>query len=220
MPAYRSAERELPEGSVVMLDNCPVLADGSSRAVSDLLDRVTAVFADRSRSLQEACETVTRILGTEHLEQLEERTIVLLARTRAFGADRLAEWVLRPEPASVSQARTLAVDQLTTWGLDELVFTTELVVSELVTNAVRYSDGPIELRLIRDRALTCEVSDTNSTVPHLRRAQAEDEGGRGLYITAQLTQRWGTRPVRRGKIIWAEQALPDHVPATGAPAPH
>jgi hypothetical protein len=220
MPAYQSVARELPEGSVVMLDSCPVLADGSSRPVEGLLDRMTAVFADRSRPLQDACDAVTRILGTGHREQPEERTIVLLARTRAFGPDRLAEWVLRPEPESVSQARTLAVDQLTAWGLDELAFTTELVVSELVTNAVRYSDGPIELRLIRDRALTCEVSDTNSTVPHLRRAQAEDEGGRGLYITAQLTQRWGTRPVRRGKIIWAEQALPDHVSAAGTPAPH
>ena len=82
------------------------------------------------------------------------------------------------------------------------------MVSELVTNAVRYSEGPIGLRLIRDRALTCEVSDTSSTSPQLRQAADNDEGGRGLFIAAQLTQRWGTRPTRRGKTIWTEQALP------------
>jgi anti-sigma regulatory factor (Ser/Thr protein kinase) len=97
---------------------------------------------------------------------------------------------------------------LSAWQLDDLEFTMSLVVSELVTNAVRYSDGPIELRLIRDRALICEVTDTSSTSPNLRHAEDSDEGGRGLHITAELTQRWGVRPERRGKTVWAEQTLP------------
>nr|WTB32329.1 ATP-binding protein [Streptomyces sp. NBC_00830] len=87
----------------------------------------------------------------------------------------------------MAQARKHAVDQLAAWSLDDLTPTTELVVSELVTNALRYSDGPIGLRLIRDRTLTCEVSDTSSTAPQLRRAEDNDEGGRGLFITGQLT---------------------------------
>ncbi|MGW1364410.1 ATP-binding protein [Streptomyces chartreusis] len=85
---------------------------------------------------------------------------------------------------------------------------TELLVSELVTNAIRYGRPPISLRLIRDSGLVCEVSDASSTAPHLRRARTYDEGGRGLLLVAQLSERWGTRHAADGKIIWAQQRLP------------
>ena len=98
-------------------------------------------------------------------------------------------------------------EQLDEWGLSEASFVTELVVSELVTNAIRYGSEPIQLRLIHDRALICEVSDGNPTSPHLRRARIFDEGGRGLLLVAQLTSNWGTRHTPEGKTIWAEQAL-------------
>ncbi|WP_405903949.1 ATP-binding protein [Streptomyces sp. NBC_00656] len=120
----------------------------------------------------------------------------------------MATWHLTNDPASVSTARGLVSERLTSWGLEELEFTTQLVVSELVTNAVHYATGPIELRLIRDRARICEVTDDSSTAPRLRYADDTDEGGRGLCITAQITQRWGHRPTPRGKTIWTEQALP------------
>jgi anti-sigma regulatory factor (Ser/Thr protein kinase) len=94
------------------------------------------------------------------------------------------------------------------WGLEECAFVTELVVSELVTNAIRYGEEPIRLRLIRDRALICEVTDGGNTSPHLRRARTFDEGGRGLLLVAQLTDHWGTRHTTRGKTVWAEQSLP------------
>jgi hypothetical protein len=68
--------------------------------------------------------------------------------------------------------------------------------------------GGLQLRLILQSTLTCEVSDASSTAPHLRRARIFDEGGRGLLLVAQFTQRWGTRLGREGKVIWAEQALP------------
>ncbi|GGQ97647.1 hypothetical protein GCM10010251_10820 [Streptomyces aurantiogriseus] len=74
-------------------------------------------------------------------------------------------------------------------------------------HAIRYADPPIQLRLIHDRHLICEVSDASSTAPHLRRARTYDEGGRGLLLVAQLTRSWGTRHTRTGKTIWAEQAL-------------
>lgn len=85
---------------------------------------------------------------------------------------------------------------------------TELVVSELVTNAVRHAEGPLQLRLLRDRTLICEVADTARTSPHLRHAAVDDEGGRGLFIVAQLVHRWGTRYTVSGKTIWTEQAFP------------
>jgi anti-sigma regulatory factor (Ser/Thr protein kinase) len=92
--------------------------------------------------------------------------------------------------------------------LEELEFTTELILSELVTNAIRYGSAPVRVRLLRDRSLICEVSDGSNTSPHLRYAALSDEGGRGLFLVAQMTERWGTRYTQSGKIIWAEQPLP------------
>lgn len=97
--------------------------------------------------------------------------------------------------------------QLSRWGLDESAFATELLLSELVTNAVRYGAGPIRVRLIHDRTLICEVYDTSSTAPRMRHAATTDEGGRGLFLVAQLAQAWGTRYTTEGKVIWAECAL-------------
>ncbi|MGW2113450.1 ATP-binding protein, partial [Streptomyces sp. NPDC001948] len=114
----------------------------------------------------------------------------------------------------VAEVRSRTAAQLHAWQLDELAFVTELVVSELVTNAIRYATSPIQLRLIKDRALICEVSDASSTAPHLRRARILDEGGRGLMLVAQLTERWGTRYTGTGKTIWAEQPIPSR----GGPA--
>jgi anti-sigma regulatory factor (Ser/Thr protein kinase) len=107
----------------------------------------------------------------------------------------------------VAQAREEITRRLTAWGLDDIAFTTELVVSELVTNAVRYAGGPIGLRLIREDVLICEVTDPSNTQPRLRRASYTDEGGRGLFLVAQLTTRWGCRYGQTGKTIWAEQPL-------------
>jgi anti-sigma regulatory factor (Ser/Thr protein kinase) len=137
---------------------------------------------------------------------------LVLARTRGLDADHVRAWDLPSDVEFVAEARQLAAGQLEAWGLTEAAFVTELVVSELVTNAIRYGTEPIQLRLIyqegaNDGALICEVSDGNSTSPHLRRARIFDEGGRGLLLVAQLTTRWGTRHHATGKTIWTEQAL-------------
>ncbi|MGW1673062.1 SpoIIE family protein phosphatase [Streptomyces sp. NPDC002324] len=132
---------------------------------------------------------------------------LLLARTRALPAEAVAAWEFPADPAIVADAREAAMRQLAAWGLEETAFTTELVVSELVTNAVRYGGGPIGLRLIRDEVLVCEVTDSSNTQPRLRRARTTDEGGRGLFMVAQLTTRWGSRYGQTGKTIWAEQLL-------------
>ncbi|MGC4998472.1 SpoIIE family protein phosphatase [Streptomyces sp. DT195] len=134
---------------------------------------------------------------------------LLLARTRAAAEQDTAFWTLPADPAAVAVARSMVTHQLTDWGLHDLVFTTELVVSELVTNAVRYAGGPVGLRLLRDdNVLVCEVTDPSNTQPRLRRARSTDEGGRGLFLVAQMTSRWGSRYGDRGKTIWAEQPLP------------
>ncbi|MFJ3308927.1 SpoIIE family protein phosphatase [Streptomyces sp. NPDC086549] len=201
---FEAAELELPEGAVVALYTDGLVEDRErdvDRTTEEMLRALTAP-ADSLEAL------VDNVLKAVLPEQPGDDVALLLARTRALGADRVATWGIPPDPAHVAVARQAATEQLAAWGLEETVFVTELVVSELVTNAIRYGVPPIQLRLIRDRALICEVSDGSSTSPHLRRAHAFDEGGRGLLLVAQLTQRWGSRQTGSGKTIWAEQPLP------------
>ncbi|MEE4545155.1 SpoIIE family protein phosphatase [Streptomyces sp. V4-01] len=133
---------------------------------------------------------------------------LLLARTRTVSRDDVAGWQFPAELASVAAARTAVAGKLADWGLDELAFSTELVVSELTTNAIRYAGGPVALRLIRGDVLICEVTDPSNTQPRVVKAAATDEGGRGLFIVAQCTSRWGCRYGQQGKTIWTEQPLP------------
>ncbi|MFF3372606.1 SpoIIE family protein phosphatase [Streptomyces sp. NPDC002680] len=138
---------------------------------------------------------------------VREDIALLLARTRAVRDENIANWSFPADPTAVARAREEITRQLSAWGLDDLAFTTELVVSELVTNAIRYAGGPVGLRLIREDVLICEVTDPSNTQPRLRRASTTDEGGRGLFLVAQLTTRWGCRYGQTGKTIWAEQPL-------------
>ncbi|MDT0265720.1 SpoIIE family protein phosphatase [Streptomyces sp. DSM 44915] len=132
---------------------------------------------------------------------------LLVARVRPLPPGTTAHWQLPAEPAVVGRARDLVLGQLREWDLSELAFPTELIISELITNAIRYAGGPVGVRLIRDEALICEVSDPSETQPHLRRARPTDEGGRGLFLVAQLAHRWGSRYTATGKTIWTEQPL-------------
>ncbi|WP_405804363.1 SpoIIE family protein phosphatase [Streptomyces sp. NBC_00210] len=202
---FESIEMELPVGSLVVLFT-DGLVESRDRDIDEGMEILGRVLADNHGSLEDLCDRVVSELlpaGTT-----TDDTALLLVRTRELDAHRVAAWDLPAEPVSVGRARELVADRLRDWGLEELVFSTELIVSELVTNAVRYAEGPLYLRLIHDRTLVCEVADTGHTSPHLRHSADDDEGGRGLFIVAQLVQRWGTRYSRSGKTIWTEQALP------------
>ncbi|MFF3615050.1 SpoIIE family protein phosphatase [Streptomyces sp. NPDC002580] len=212
-PPYRTVEVELREGSTLALFTPSLLPSGGAdrAAATSALCRVLG--GDPQRTLEGTCDAVVRA----HRPDGDEGFVLLLARTRVLATDDVASWTFSEDPAVVATARSVSLGQLATWGLDTLDFTTELIVSELVTNAIRYGAGPIGLRLIRDRALICEVSDGSSTSPHLRYAYETDEGGRGLFLVAQLARRWGTHYSARGKTIWAEQPLPS--PDSSRPAP-
>ncbi|MEU9997084.1 SpoIIE family protein phosphatase [Streptomyces sp. NPDC050848] len=174
------------------------IEQGMERLRSSLAD------ADPSQGLGEMCQSIfDDVLPQEPTDDVA----LLLARTQALSVDHVAEWQLEADLSLVAHARELVMGRLSDWQLDELGFVTELVVSELVTNAIRYAGGPVGLRLIRDRQLICEVSDPSSTQPRLRRARETDEGGRGLFLVAQLSDRWGCRFTRTGKTIWTEQAI-------------
>ncbi|HET9173421.1 MAG TPA: SpoIIE family protein phosphatase [Actinospica sp.] len=202
---FEALELELPEGSLLALYS-DGLVEAAAHDPDVGIDQLRTVLAESSpdTDINECCD---RVLATMLPEHRTDDVAVVLARTRALHADRVAVWDLETDYQVVSQARALATAQLEEWGLEDCAFVTELVVSELVTNALRYGMEPIQLRLIYDRTLICEVSDSNSTSPHLRRARILDEGGRGLMLVAQLTTKWGTRHTLTGKTIWTEQAL-------------
>ncbi|MGP4051348.1 SpoIIE family protein phosphatase [Streptomyces sp. 2A115] len=204
---FETVEMEIPEGSQLVLYTDGLIED-RLHDIDDGLERLRDVLASVGRPPEETCEAVLDALLPARSARPRDDIALLVARTRALGPEQVAEWELPSDPAVVTRARSSVTRQLAEWDLDELSFTTELVASELVTNAIRHATGPVELRLLRDRALICEVSDGSSTSPRLRRARTEDEGGRGLFLVAQLTERWGTRYTSAGKIIWTEQTLP------------
>ncbi|MGX2994753.1 ATP-binding protein [Streptomyces sp. JNUCC 64] len=131
------------------------------------------------------------------------------------GASRV-EWTFPADPGAVRDARALVRGQLGDWGLESLGDLTVLLVSELVTNSLRYASGPIGVRLVRPPrppgTLLVEVSDPLPEPlpepPRGHHADTEAEGGRGLRLVASTSRRWGTRPGRSGKTVWFELALP------------
>jgi anti-sigma regulatory factor (Ser/Thr protein kinase) len=133
---------------------------------------------------------------------------VLIARLRRLPEDSYASWTLAPKLTSVREARSVLAEPMKRWDLEDLIPTTELLVSELVTNAVRYSRGEVTLRLVNEKALVCEVLDTSAALPRLRQAGSEDENGRGLQVVRRLSKRWGARRTPTGKVVWCEQPLP------------
>ncbi|GGQ85911.1 SpoIIE family protein phosphatase [Streptomyces althioticus] len=201
---FEATELELPEGCVVAFYT-DGLIEGRGRDVDHSTQELCRALKAPAESLDALCDVVLKAVLPE---EPGDDVALLLARTRALGAGQVAARDVAPDPGEVPAVRQWAVELLSAWGLDDIAFVTELVVSELVTNAIRYGEPPIRVRLIRDRTLICEVTDSSSTSPHLRRAHAFDEGGRGLLLVAQLTQRWGSRQADGGKTIWAEQALP------------
>ncbi|MFF9205060.1 SpoIIE family protein phosphatase [Streptomyces sp. NPDC014986] len=203
-PPFEAVELSLTEGSTLALHTDGLLAHGEARPVATGRDRLRRALEGATTALEQGCRAVVDALVPA---RPYDDVALLMARTRRLDPGQVAAWDLPADPAMVAEARKTATRQLDHWGLDELVFTTELVVSELVTNAIRHASGPVRLRLIRGRALVCEVFDGGATAPHLRHPRAMDEGGRGLLLVSQLAQRWGTRFVPQGKIIWAEQSL-------------
>ncbi|GLP64061.1 hypothetical protein TUSST3_06810 [Streptomyces sp. TUS-ST3] len=205
-PPFESVELALAAGSTLALHTDGLLARGEEWAVDTGRDRLRLALERHAPSLELRCRAVVDALAPA---RPHDDVALLMARTRLLGPDQVADWDVPVDPARVAEARKTASRQLTEWGLEEFAFTTELVVSELVTNAIRHAVGPIRLRLIRERSLVCEVFDSGDTAPHLRHPRTTDEGGRGLLLVSQFAQRWGTRFVPEGKIIWAEQSLED-----------
>ncbi|UKY54429.1 SpoIIE family protein phosphatase [Streptomyces inhibens] len=203
---FETWQRQLPESTRLVLFTDGLVED-RNRDIDDGMALLSRTLTDHpGRTPEETCEAA---LGALLPERPSDDIALLVASTRVLDAAHVADWDVPPDPSAVAQIRATAVHKLIEWGLAEEAFTAELILSELVTNSIRYAAGPIGVRLIRDTSLICEVSDRSSTSPHLRQAATTDEGGRGLFLIAQLAERWGTRYTSSGKVIWTEQALTD-----------
>jgi serine phosphatase RsbU (regulator of sigma subunit)/anti-sigma regulatory factor (Ser/Thr protein kinase) len=200
---FESVEFVLAEGSVLALFTDGLL-DARDKDMEAGMARLSDVLAGSRLPLETLSDAVLDALLSG---PADDDVALLLARTRTLRSDQVASWQLPADPAVVAEARDLVTRRLTAWGLDDMVFTTELIVSELVTNAIRHASGPIRLRLICQEVLICEIADTSNTSPRLRHARTTDEGGRGLFLIAHLADRWGTRYTDDGKIIWTEQPI-------------
>ncbi|MFI1016253.1 SpoIIE family protein phosphatase [Streptomyces sp. NPDC020965] len=202
---FETLELDLPAGSSLVLYTDGLVED-RDRDIDEGMAVLRNTIAGRpDRTPEEICEVVLHALLPA---RPRDDIALLVGRTRVLDASHVAGWEVPSDPSAVGEVRSAVARTLAEWGLEDEAFTTELILSELVTNAIRYADGPIQVRLIRDRALICEVSDHSSTSPHLRQAATTDEGGRGLFLVAQFADRWGTRYTPVGKVIWTEQPLP------------
>ncbi|MFE4333611.1 SpoIIE family protein phosphatase [Streptomyces sp. NPDC056831] len=206
---FEEVEVELKEGALLALYT-DGLVESRDHPLDEGLDALRGALVEPERPLEDVCDHVLTTLDTRHGE---DDIALLMARIQGLPADAVGDWRLPREPRSVGRARELARGRLIAWGLEELVDTTELLVSELVTNALRYGEGEIRLRLLRDRTLVCEVWDAGLVQPRRRRARDTDEGGRGLQLVGLLSVAWGSRRTPRGKTVWFELALPDGEPA-------
>ncbi|MFC9627311.1 SpoIIE family protein phosphatase [Streptomyces sp. NPDC056930] len=203
---FETIELRLPEDSQLVLFTDGLIED-RNRDIDTGLDLLHgALEGEAGRTPDETCQAVIDATLPAHPS---DDIALLVARTRLLEPSKVANWDVPQDPAAVAPVRAACVAQLQAWGLEDIGFTTELILSELITNAIRYGSPPIRVRLLYDRSLICEVSDGSSTSPHLRRAKTTDEGGRGLFLVAQFAQRWGTRYMPRGKVIWTEQPLDD-----------
>ncbi|WP_200304314.1 ATP-binding SpoIIE family protein phosphatase [Streptomyces adelaidensis] len=156
---------------------------------------------DHPPPLEALCDEVLDMLGPG---DRDDDIALLAARFDGIAPSDVAYWFLEPEEMAPGRARRLARHALSRWGLEELTDSVELLISEVVTNAVRYATRPVTLRLLRTDVLRCEVTDDVPQLPRLRQARATDEGGRGLYLVNRLAKRWGATRLSAGKVVWFE----------------
>jgi serine phosphatase RsbU (regulator of sigma subunit)/anti-sigma regulatory factor (Ser/Thr protein kinase) len=202
---FEEIEVELPDGALLALYT-DGLVESRDHPIDEGLDAFRKAMADPPQALEDVAD---RVLTTLNVHHGEDDIALLVARVQGLPGGAVGDWRLPAEPRSVALARELAREQLTVWGLENLADTTELLVSELVTNALRHGDGEIRFRMLRDRTLVCEVWDAALAQPRRRRARATDEGGRGLQLVQLLSAAWGSRRTPQGKTVWCELALPD-----------
>ncbi|GAA2453496.1 SpoIIE family protein phosphatase [Streptomyces macrosporus] len=209
---FEAVELDAPAGATLLLYTDGLVESrhrdvwtGIEQLREKLADTAGLTRPDTAPPLEPLCDEVLDILGPG---DRDDDIALLAARFDGIPPSDVAYWYLDPRAQTARQARRLARRALERWDLDELTDSVELLVSEVVTNAVRYAERPITLRLLRTDVLRCEVGDDVPQLPRLRQARATDEGGRGLYLVNRLARRWGATRLSTGKVVWFEIPFP------------
>ncbi|GGP52974.1 ATP-binding SpoIIE family protein phosphatase [Streptomyces abikoensis] len=210
---FEAVELDAPAGATLLLYT-DGLVESRIRDVWTGIEQLRERLIDTARltgpnppPLEPLCDEVLGMLGPG---DRDDDIALLAARFEGIAPSDVAYWFLDPRPQTPRQARRLARRALARWGLEDLTDGVELLVSEVITNAVRYAERPITLRLLRTDVLRCEVGDDVPQLPRLRQARPSDEGGRGLYLVNKMARRWGATRLSTGKVVWFELPLPAH----------
>lgn len=201
---FESVDFAVPEDGLLVLYT-DGLVERRGEDIDQGLGLLCRTIAEAPGSLEETCDTVLAALRSTGSE---DDIAMIMARARAVPDDRIAVLPLERERTTPGDARRFTRETLQAWELTPLGDFAQLLVSELVTNALLHAGAPKQLRLIRDRVLTVEVADIGHHPPRLRRPATDEEGGRGMRLVNELAHRWGSRVTRTGKVVWAELRLP------------
>ncbi|WP_275463120.1 SpoIIE family protein phosphatase [Streptomyces noursei] len=208
---FEAVELDAPAGATLVLYT-DGLVESRIRDVWTGIEQLRERLAETARltgpnppPLEPLCDEVLDMLGPG---DRDDDIALLAARFDGIAPSDVAYWYLDPKAQTAGQARRLARRALARWGLEELSDQLELLVSEVVTNAVRYAERPVTLRLLRTDVLRCEVGDDVPQLPRLRHARPSDEGGRGLYLVNRMARRWGATRLSMGKVVWFELSMP------------
>ncbi|MFJ4710885.1 SpoIIE family protein phosphatase [Streptomyces sp. NPDC088785] len=214
---FEAVELDAPAGATLLLYTDGLVESrlrdvwtGIEQLRERLADTAQLTGPDHPPPLEALCDEVLDMLGPG---DRDDDIALLAARFDGIAPSDVAYWFLEPEDTAPSRARRLARSALARWGLEELTDSVELLVSEVVTNAVRYASRPVTLRLLRTDVLRCEVGDDVPQLPRQRQARATDEGGRGLFLVNRLARRWGATRLSTGKVVWFELARPGSGPS-------
>ncbi|MFF8381057.1 SpoIIE family protein phosphatase [Streptomyces sp. NPDC015661] len=211
---HASGSIALPPGSTAVL-----YTDGLVERRREDIDEGVAALAralsGASGTPQVVCDRILRSLGVT-AEHDDDVAVLVVQHPSRKGADaelfHNAALELLGGVEAAPRARAFASGVLSSWRFPvELRDLGVLATSELVANSLQHGTPPMRLRLRRtDRRLIIEVTDGDDHLPRRRRAETEDEAGRGISIIATIASSWGSRRTPGGgKAVWCEFALPD-----------
>jgi signal transduction histidine kinase/serine phosphatase RsbU (regulator of sigma subunit)/anti-sigma regulatory factor (Ser/Thr protein kinase) len=210
--AYRQRTVPLEPGSMVVLYT-DGLVETRAGDTDERIDRVAQV----ARAWSGAIDLLPAALVSELCPSGPSDDVAILV-ARVLPVDPLpsSETLIEPDLTGAATARRFASETVSRWPSRPARGELDLLVSELVTNAVVHGSPPIRLRLthLGDEVLV-EVEDSVAYTPHRRHPGTEDEHGRGLRILAMLARRWGVSRSQDGKTVWCTLAvLPSTLPST------
>ena len=183
-------DRSQCDGFAALTDLCRQLIAGDAASVGEEL--VAALAQEPEDDL---AVVVVRIPDPAHDD--------------ADGTAPRRRWHLPPERSSIGRARHAVRGTLAAWGIEDTQ-AVELVVSELVANAVLHGTGTVDLVAENtDHGVRLEVADRNPEPPAVVRGKRARSGGYGLHVVGRLAT-WGWQPTPEGKVVWALVLATDH----------